>query len=185
MGQPRMRRTQSRCSVSKGLDRIRQAARQRKKERLTALLHHVTVDALREAFLALKRHAASGVDGLKQQDYEAILEADLQDRHSRVHRGAYRTIPVRWRFMPKSHGRQRPLGITALEDKLVQPTVVTVLDAIYEEDFFGFSYGFRSERSQHDALDALDALDVGITARRVNWVLDADIRGFFDQIDRQ
>lgn len=181
-GQPRTRRTQSRCSVSQGLDRVRQAARQRKKERFTALLHHVSVDALRDAFLALKRHAAPGVDGLKWQDYEASLETNLQDLHSRVHRGAYRAMPVRRRFIPKPDGRQRPLGITALEDKIVQRAVVTVLNAIYEEDFLGFSYGFRPGRSQHDALDALA---VGITARRVNWVLDADIRSFFDQIDQQ
>ena len=152
---PRTRRTQSRDSVSQGLERVRQAARQRKRQAFTALLHHVTVDALRDAFLALKRRAAPGVDGVTWQDYEAGLEDRLQDLHTRVHRGTYRALPVRRRFIPKPDGRQRPLGIAALEDKLVQRAVVTVLNAIYEEDFLGFSYGFRPGRGQHDALDAL------------------------------
>lgn len=178
--QPRTRRTQSRDSVSQGLERVRQAARQRKRQAFTALLHHVTVDALREAFLALKRRAAPGVDGVTWQDYELGLEDRLQDLHSRVHRGTYRALPVRRRFIPKPDGRQRPLGIAALEDKIVQRAVVTVLNAIYEEDFLGFSYGFRPGRGQHDALDALC---VAIKGRRVNWVLDADIKGFFDAVD--
>lgn len=181
-GQPRTQRTQSRGSVSPGLDRVRNAARQRKKERFTALLHHVTVDLLREAFLALKRHAAPGVDGLTWQDYEAGLEGNLEDLHTRVQRGTYRALPVKRRFIPKPDGKQRPLGITALEDKIVQRAVVMVLNAIYEEDFLGFSYGFRPGRSQHDALDALA---VGIGTARVNWILDADIRSYFDRIDQK
>jgi len=177
---PRTRRTQSRGSVSQGLERVRQAARQRKRQTFTALLHHVTVDALRDAFLALKRRAAPGVDGMTWQDYESGLEDRLQDLHTRVHRGTYRALPVRRRFIPKPDGRQRPLGIAALEDKIVQRAVVTVLNAIYEEDFLGFSYGFRPGRGQHDALDALC---VAIKGKRVNWVLDADIKGFFDAVD--
>jgi RNA-directed DNA polymerase len=180
-GQSRTRRTQSRGSVSPGLDRVRQAARQRKKERFTALLHHVSIDLLRDAFLALKRRAAPGVDGVTWQDYEASLEGNLRELHKRVHRGTYRAQPVRRRFIPKSDGQQRPLGVTAMEDKIVQRAVVTVLNAIYEEDFLGFSYGFRPGRSQHDALDALA---VGIRAAHVNWILDADIRSYFDKIDQ-
>jgi group II intron reverse transcriptase/maturase len=162
------------------VERVRQAARQRKRQAFTALLHHVTADALREAFLALKRRAAPGVDGVTWQDYELGLEDRLQDLHTRVHRGTYRALPVRRRFIPKPDGRQRPLGIAALEDKIVQRAVVTVLNAIYEEDFLGFSYWFRPGRGQHDALDALC---VAIKGRRVNWVLDADIKGFFDAVD--
>jgi RNA-directed DNA polymerase len=155
-GQPHTRRTQSRDSVSQGLDRVRHAARQRKKEKFTALLHHVTMDLLRESFMALKRHAAPGVDGVTWQDYEASLEGNLDDLHARVHRGAYRALPVRRRFIPKpGSNKQRPLGIAALEDKIVQRATVTLLNAIYEEDFLGFSYGFRPGRGQHDALDAL------------------------------
>lgn len=176
-GQPRTRRTQSRTSVSQGLGRVRDAARQRKKERFTALLHHVSIDLLRDAFLALKRRAAAGVDGVTWQDYEEALEVNLQDLHARVHRGTYRALPVRRRFIPKEDGKQRPLGVTALEDKIVQRAVVAVLNAIYEEDFLGCSYGFRPGRSQHDALDALA---VGIGATRVNWILDADIRSYLD-----
>ncbi|GLC95687.1 group II intron reverse transcriptase/maturase [Cupriavidus sp. TA19] len=182
MGQPHTRRTQSRGSVSQGLDRVRQAARQRKKEKFTTLLHHVTVDLLRDAFLALKRRAAPGVDGLTWEDYEANLEGNLRDLHAKVHRGSYRALPVRRRFIPKSDGKQRPLGIAALEDKIVQRAVVAVLNAIYEEDFLGFSYGFRPGRSQHDALDALS---VAIGDTPVNWILDADIRGFFDSVSQE
>ena len=141
--QPRTQRTQSRDGVSPGLERVRQAARQRKKEKFTALLHHVTIDLLKDAFLALERRAAPGVDGVTWQDYEANLEANLQDLHQRVHRGSYRAMPVKRRFIPKPDGKQRPLGITALEDKVVQRAVVMVLNEIYEEDFLGFSYGFR------------------------------------------
>jgi group II intron reverse transcriptase/maturase len=168
--------------VSPGLARVRQAARQRKKEQFTSLLHHVTVDLLRDAFLALKRHAAPGVDGVTWQDYEADLESNLQDLHSRVHRGAYRALPVRRRFIPKADGRQRPLGIASLEDKIVQRATVSVLNAIYEEDFLGFSYGFRPGRSQHDALDALCT---AIKRMPVNWILDADIRSFFDTVSQE
>jgi len=181
-GQPHTRRTQSRGSVSQGLDRVRQAARQRKKEKFTALLHHLTIDLLRDAFLALKRHAAPGVDGVTWQDYEAGLEGNLQDLHARIHRGTYRALPVRRRFIPKPGGKQRPVGIAVLEDKIVQRAVVTVLNAIYEEDFLGFSYGFRPGRSQHDALDALS---VAISGTAVNWILDADIRGFFDAVSQE
>lgn len=177
---PRTRRTQSRVSVSQGLERVRQAARQKKRQEFTALLHHVDVDALREAFLALKRRAASGVDGLTWQDYASGLEERLQALHSRVHCGTYRALPVRRRFIPKPDGRQRPLGIAALEDKIVQRAVVTVLNAVYEEDFLGFSYGFRPGRGQHDALDALC---VAIKGKRVTWIFDADIKGFFDAVD--
>jgi len=180
-GQPRTRRTQSRCSVSPGLDRVREAARQRKKERFTALLHHVTIDLLRDAFAALKRRAAPGVDGVTWQDYEANIEGNLRDLHSRVQRGTYRAQPVRRRFIPKADGKQRPLGVTAMEDKIVQRAVATVLNEIYEEDFLGFSYGSRPGRSQHDALDALVA---GIRVAYVNWIVDADIRSYFDKIDQ-
>jgi RNA-directed DNA polymerase len=181
-GHPHTRRTQSRDSVSQGLDRVRHAARQQKKGKFTALLHHITIDLLRVAFLALKRHAAPGVDGVTWQDYEAGLEGKLQDLHARVHRGTYRALPVRRRFIPKPGGKQRPLGIAALEDKIVQRAVVMVLNAIYEEDFLGFSYGFRPGRSQHDALDALS---VAISGTPVNWILDADIRGFFDAVSQE
>jgi RNA-directed DNA polymerase len=148
--QPHTRRTQSRGSVSQGLDRVREAARQRKKERFTALLHHVTVDLLRDAFLALKRRAAPGVDGVTWTDYEANLEGNLQVLHNRVQRGTYRAQPVRRRFIPKADGKQRPLGVTAMEDKIVQRAVVKVLNAIYEEDFLGFSYGFLRISEQRD-----------------------------------
>jgi RNA-directed DNA polymerase len=179
--QPHTKRTQSRGSVSQGLDRVRHAARQRKKEKFTALLHHVTVDLLRDAFRALKRRAAPGVDGVTWQDYEVDLEGHLQDLHGRVQRGTYRALPVKRRFIPKPGGKQRPLGIAALEDKIVQRAVATVLNAIYEADFLGFSYGFRPGRSQHDALDALS---VAICDTPVNWILDADIRSFFDSVSQ-
>ena len=181
-GQPHTRRAQHRESVPQGLERVRQAAKARKKEKFTALLHHVTVELLRESFYALKRKAAPGVDGLTWPDYEMELEDNLQDLHARVHRGAYRALPVRRRYIPKPGGKQRPLGIAALEDKIVQRAVVAVLNAIYEEDFLGFSYGFRPGRSQHDALDALA---VGICNTPVSWILDADIRSFFDSVSQQ
>ena len=180
-GQPRTRRTQSRGSVSPGLERVRQAARQAKKQKCTALLHHVNVELLRQAFMALKRHAAAGVDGVTWQQYEMELEANLQDLQARVQRGSYRAQPVRRSFIPKPDGQRRPLGITALEDKIVQRAVVMMLNAVYEEDFVGLSYGFRPGRSQHDALDALSA---GIRIAHVNWILDADIRSYFDRIDQ-
>ena len=173
-------RAQDRERVTQGLARIRQAARQRKEERFTALLHHVSVGQLRAAFYALKRHAAPGVDGLTWQDYETDLERRLVDLHDRVHRGGpYHPHPSRRRYIPKPDGRQRPLAVAALEDKIVQRAVQEVLNAIYEEDFLGFSYGFRPGRGQHDALDALVA---GIVSTPVNWIVDADIRSFFDTV---
>src|SRR5918911_1836676 len=180
--QRRTRRAQDRVSVSQALGRVRQAARRRKGERFTALFHHPSLGLLREAFLALKRDAAPGVDGLTWRDYEADLEPRLADLHARVHRGAYRALPSRRRYIPKPDGRQRPLAVAALEDKIVQRATVAVLNAIYEEDFLGFSYGFRPGRGQHDALDALV---VGITSTRVNHILDCDIRSFFDAVSQE
>lgn len=174
--------TQSGVRVSQGLRGVREAAKKRKQERFTALLHHVNVDLLRESFYALKRQAAPGVDGVTWQEYETGLKGRLADLHSRVHRGAYRAQPSRRVYIPKADGRQRPLGIAALEDKIVQQSVVTILNQIYEVDFRGFSYGFRPGRSPHQALDALT---VGIQRKRVNWVLDADIRGFFDNMSHE
>jgi RNA-directed DNA polymerase len=170
-------RAQNRASVSQALERIRQAARQRKKERFTTLLHHISTAHLEQAFLELKEDAAAGVDGLTWRDYEAGLERKLEDLHARVHRGAYRALPSRRVYIPKPDGRQRPLAVAALEDKIVQRATVAVLNAIYEEDFLGFSYGFRPGRGAHDALDALA---VGIGSRKVNFILDADIRAFLD-----
>jgi group II intron reverse transcriptase/maturase len=177
-----MRRTQSRESVSQGLDRVRKATQQKKKERFTALLHYVTVDRLADAFSSLKREAAPGVDGTTWQSYKQDLEANLTRLHEQVHRGTDRALPSRRRYIPKPDGRQRPLGIAALEDKIVQRAVVQVLNVIYEEDFLGFSYGFRLGRGQHDALDALA---VGITSTKVNWIVDADIAGFFDAVSHE
>ena len=146
MGEPRTRRTLRRESVSQGLDRVRQAAKARKKERFTALLHHVNVDLLTDAYLWLKRSAAPGVDGVTWQEYAQDFEANIGDLHARIHRGAYRALPSRRKYIAKPDGRQRPLGIAALEDKIVQRALVEVLNAIYEEDFCGFSYGFRPGR---------------------------------------
>src|SRR3954451_19016211 len=179
--QPYTHPTQSGARVSQGLAGVRKAAREHKEMKFTALFHHVTVDLLRDSFGSLQRKAAPGVDGMTWQEYEAGLEDRLVDLHSRLHRGAYRALPSRRVYIPKPDGRQRPLGIAALEDKIVQHAVVTILNQIYEEDFRGFSYGFRPGRSQHQALDALY---VGITRKRVSFVLDADIRGFFDNLDR-
>jgi len=179
--QQRTRRAQDRASVSQVLGRVRQAARHRKGERFTALFHHLSLNLLREAFFALKRDAAPGVDGLTWRDYEADLEPRLADLHARVHRGAYRARPSRRRYIPKPDGRQRPLAVAALEDKIVQKATVAVLNAIYEEDFLGFSYGFRPKRGQHDALDALV---VGITGTKVNHILDCDVRSFFDAVSQ-
>ena len=181
-GEQRTCRTPSRESVSQGLERVREAAKQRKKERFTALLHHVTVDLLKDAYFWLKREAAPGVDGRTWQSYKQNLEVNLVELHSRIHRGTYRALPSRRRYIPKPDGRQRPLGIAALEDKIVQRAVVEVLNTIYEEDFLGFSYGFRPGRGQHDALDALA---VGITRTKVNWIVDADIAGFFDAVSHE
>ena len=181
-GQQSTLRTQIREGVSQALDRVRKAARQRKKEKFTALLHHISVKTLHVAFYALKRKAAPGVDGVTWQEYEADLERRLADLHARIHRGAYRPQPSRRTYIPKADGRQRPLAIAALEDKIVQGATVMVLNAIYEEDFLGFSYGFRPGRGAHDALDALA---VGITKRKVNYILDADIRSFFDSVSQE
>jgi RNA-directed DNA polymerase len=181
-GQQSTCRTQNRESVSQALDRVRKAARLGKKEKFTALLHHISVETLEVAFYALKRKAAPGVDGVTWQEYEAGLERRLIDLHGRIHRGAYRPQPSRRTYIPKADGRQRPLAIAALEDKIVQGATVLVLNAIYEEDFLGFSYGFRPGRGPHDALDALA---VGISSRKVNYILDADIRSFFDSVSRE
>ena len=175
-----MPRTQGRTGMSQALARVRQTARERKAERFTALLHHVTVDLLRWSYHRLARQAAPGVDGVTWRAYGEDLERNLADLHERVHRGAYRARPVRRRTIPKPDGRQRQLGIAALEDKVLQRALVEVLNAIYEEDFLGFSYGFRPGRGQHDALDALS---VAITSRKVNHILDADLRTFFDSMD--
>jgi RNA-directed DNA polymerase len=176
-------RTQSRGSVHSARDRIRQAAETDKGRRFTALLHHVyDIDNLREAYFGLKRDAAPGVDGETWRAYGEHLDENLSDLSDRLRRGAYRAKPVRRVMIPKPDGRQRPLGVTTLEDKVVQRALVMVLNCIYETDFLGFSYGFRPGRGPHDALDALS---VGICRKKVNWVLDADIRGFFDAIDHE
>ena len=171
-------RAQKRATVSQGLERIRQVARQRTKEKFTTLPHHISTDHLEQAFLELREDAAPGVDGLTWWDYEADLERNLEDLHARVHRGAYRALPGRRVYIPKPDGRQRPLAVAALEDKIVQRATTALLNAIYEEDFLGFSYGFRPGRGTHDALDALC---VGIESRKVNFILDADIRSFLDR----
>ena len=174
--------TQSGERVSQGLSGVRQAAKERRQERFTALLHHMTVGLLRDSFYALKRQAAPGVDGVTWKEYEAGLDGRIADLHDRVHRGAYQAQPSRRVYIPKADGRQRPLGIAALEDKIVQQAMVTILNQIYEGDFKGFSYGFRPGRNPHQALDALA---VGIQGKRVSWVLDADIRGFFDNLSHE
>jgi RNA-directed DNA polymerase len=176
-GETTAARTQRREAASNGLVAVRQAARQSKSVRFTALLHHITVDLLKQSYLSLERNSAPGIDGVTWQAYGENLEAKLTDLHDRIQKGSYRARPARRTYIPKADGSQRPLSIWSLEDKVVQQAVVTVLEAIYEEDFVGFSYGFRPGRGQHDALDALH---VGILRRQVNWVLDADIRGFFD-----
>jgi RNA-directed DNA polymerase len=180
--QPSTPSTQSETRVSQGLAGVRKAARERKEAKFTALLHHLTVDLLRESFYALKRGAAPGVDGVTWREYETGLEGRLVNLHSRVHRGAYRAKPSRRAYIPKPDGRQRPLGVAALEDKIVQQAVATILNQIYEEDFRGFSYGFRPGRSQHQALDALA---YALLRKKVNWVLDCDIRGYFDNLSHE
>src|SRR3984885_7521807 len=180
-GQPNTYPTQSGKGVSQGLAGVRKAAKGNKEMKFTALLHHLTVDLLRESFYSLKRKAAPGLDGVTWYEYEAGIEDRLVDLHSRVHRGAYRAIPSRRVYIEKADGRKRPLGVAALEDKIVQHAVVTILNQIYEEDFLGFSYGFRPGHSQHDALDALS---YALLKRKVNYVLDADIKGFFDNRDK-
>jgi RNA-directed DNA polymerase len=178
-GQATAVRTPSRITASNRLAAVRQTARQSKTVRFTALLHHITVDLLRQSYIALKRDAAPGIDGVTWRTYGEDLEAKLKDLHERIHKGSYRARPAKRSYIPKADGSKRPLSIWCLEDKIVQQAVVTVLGAIYEEDFVGFSYGFRPGRGQHDALDALHA---GILRRRVNWVLDADIRGFLNRV---
>jgi RNA-directed DNA polymerase len=175
-------RTQGRDSVTQALERIRKAARERKKERFTALFHHISTDLLEQAFDELKENAAPGVDRVTWKDYEADFEDNLEDLHDRVQRGAYRSLPSRRVYIPKPDGRQRPIAVAALEDKIVQRAVATLLNAIYEEDFLGFSYGFRPGRGTHDALDALC---VGIDSKKVSFILDADIRSFFDEISQE
>ena len=175
-----MGRAQNRAAMSQALERIREAAKERKKERFTALLHHINIDLLDEAFCELKENAAAGVDGLTWREYEQNLESNLEGLHARIHRGAYRALPSRRVYIPKPDGRRRPLAVAALEDKIVQRATAAVLNAIYEEDFLGFSYGFRPGRGAHDALDALA---VALTSRKVNFVLDADIWSFFDTVN--
>ena len=183
-GSPRKQtnlRTQQRARLQSALTRIRQAAEKDRKLKFTTLWHHVyDIDRLREAYFGLSRNASPGVDGVTWQSYGGDLEANLQDLAARLKRGAYRAKPVKRVYIPKPDGRQRPIGVTSTEDKIVQSATVQVLNAIYEVDFLGFSYGFRPKRSQHNALDAVS---VGIQRKKVNWVLDADIRGFFDAID--
>jgi RNA-directed DNA polymerase len=176
------RLTQSRTSVTQALERIRKVARERKKERFTALFHHINTELLEEAFYELAQNAAPGVDRLTWKDYEANLEQNIEDLHDRVQRGAYRALPSRRVYIPKPDGRQRPLAVAALEDKIVQRAVAALLNAVYEEDFLGFSYGFRPGRGAHDALDALC---VGIDSKKVSYILDADIRSFFDEISQE
>ena len=178
-GQQSTRRAQDRGSVSQALDRVWQAARQRKKERFTSLLHHVDPAMLRTAFYAMKRDAPPGVDGMTWETYERDLDRQIEALHARVKSGAYRALPSRRSYIPKEDGSKRPLAVAALEDKIVQRAVAALLSAIHEEDFLGFSYGFRPKRSQRDALDALI---VGISSKKVNFILDADIRSFFTEV---
>jgi RNA-directed DNA polymerase len=178
-----MFRTQSRKGMSSALERIRQAARRDRRQQFTALLHHVyDVERLRAAYLGLKREAAPGIDGETWRQYRERLERNLLDLSERVKRGAYRAQPARRAYIAKAGEPQklRALGVLVLEDKIVQRATAEVMSCLYEQDFVGFSYGFRPGRSQHQALDALS---VGIMQRKVNWVLDADIRGFFDTLD--
>src|SRR5580658_689233 len=175
-------RTQCRADAPSELAQVRQTAKTNKDVKFTALLHHIyRIDTLRFAYFQLKRHAAAGVDGETWRHYGEALEQNLQNLSHRLKRGAYRAKPVRRVYIPKTDGRQRPLGVPALEDKLVQRATVEVLNQIYETDFLGFSYGFRPGRSQHKALDALFC---GLHQRRVNWVLDLDVRSFFDSLSQ-
>ncbi len=175
------RRTQRRESVSSGLARVRQLAKEQPKLRFTALMHHLTIELLRQSYFRLKRTAAAGVDGVTWEAYGTEnLDERITDLHARVHRGAYRALPSRRKMIPKPDGRERPLGIASLEDKIVQRAMVEILNEIYEADFLGFSYGFRPGRGQHDALDALA---YAITQTPVNWILDADLRAYFDTVN--
>lgn len=169
-------------AVSSALGRVREAARRDSKQQFTSLLHHVTVDLLRDSYFSLKRDAAAGVDGITWSEYGEELEEHLPNLHDRIQSGRYRARPSKRAWIPKPDGRKRPLGIAALEDKIVQRALVQVLQTIYEEDFLGFSYGSRPSRSQHNALDAIY---VAITRKKVGWVLDADIRGFYDAVDHE
>ena len=176
-------RTQGRGDARSALERVRRAARKDRKQKFTALFHHVhDVERLRAAYFAIKRDASPGIDGETWRHYGENLEGNLVDLAARLKRGAYRAKPVKRAYIPKADGRERPIGVPVLEDKIVQRAVVEVLNAVYEQDFVGFSYGFRPGRSQHHALDALY---IGLDRRRVNWVLDADIRGFFDAVDHE
>ena len=181
-GQQSTRRAQDRESVSQALERVRLAARRGRQARFTSLLHHINPEMLRAAFYAMKRDAAPGIDGMTWETYEQGLDRRIEDLHARVHAGVYRAQPSRRSYIPKEDGSKRPLAVAALEDKIVQRAVAALLNAIYEEDFLGFSYGFRPGRSQHDALDALI---VGISSRKVNFILDADIRSFFTEVSQQ
>jgi len=176
------RRAQDRESVSQALERVRLAARRGKKEKFTSLLHHVDPEMLKTSFYALKRDAAPGVDGMTWDTYEQGLDRRIEGLHARVQSGAYRARPSRRSYIPKEDGTKRPLAVAALEDKIVQRAVAAVLSEIYEEDFLGFSYGFRPGRGQHDALDALC---VGISSKKVNFILDADIRSFFTEVSQE
>ena len=174
-------RTQSREAVSQAQARIREAVIRNRQGKLTALLHHINIDVLRASFSDLKKTAAPGVDEVTWTEYAKRLEENLLDLHARVHTGAYRALPSRRKYIPKADGRQRPLGIAAIEDKIVQAAVVAILTPIYKSEFLGFSYGFRPKRNQHQALDALA---FGIGKRRINWVLDCDVQSFFDKVSR-
>src|SRR5437660_4356191 len=178
----RTHRTPGRTEGVPGLERVRAAARRDKQQKFTALLHHVNVDLLRASYDSLNKSAAPGVDEVTWQQYGEGVEERIQDLHARVHGGGYRAQPSKRKYIAKEDGRQRPLGIAALEDKIVQQAVVTVLNQVYEEDFLGFSYGFRPGRKQHDALDALA---VGLRRKKVNWILDLDVRGFFDNVSHE
>jgi len=182
VGQQSTRRAQDRESVSQALERVRQAARQGKKEKFTSLLHHVDTAMLRTAFYAMERDAAPGVDGMTWETYERDLDRRIEELYARVKSGAYRALPSRRSYIPKEDGSKRPLAVMALEDKIVQRATAAVLSAIHGEDFLGFSYGFRPKRSQHDALDALI---VGISSKKVNFILDADIRSFFTEVSQE
>jgi RNA-directed DNA polymerase len=175
-------RTQGRVSLPAKLTRVNEAARRSRQTRFTALLHHVDDEALLRAFRRQRRSASAGVDGVTVADYEQNLDTNIRDLCDRVHTGRYRPQPVRRTYIPKADGGQRPLGIPALEDKIVQGAVAEVLSAIYEVDFLGSSYGFRPGRNPHQALDAVQT---ALMAERINWVLDADIRSFFDSVDHE
>jgi len=182
VGQPATRRTQGRESVSSGLENVRKRAREDKSLKFTALLHHVTVEQLQESYSALKRNASPGVDEMTWKSYGNELDKNLRNLHERVHAGTFKALPSKRCYIPKADGNQRALGIASIEDKIVQQAIVTVLNAIYETDFLGFSYGFRPKRKAHHALDAVA---VGMKIKKVNWVLDADIQGFFDNMNHE